>query len=105
MRRLWIHRRKSSAAAMKKMKVYIEDPQGEALINGFLCRTLGELKNGQMRSFPIGNQALRVFVVEDSFSRDLNNSFAMIPEGEEDAVLSGQNVRMSVGKKPFRFCL
>ena len=88
---------------MKKMKVYIEDPQGDALINGFLCRKLGELKNGQMRSFSIGNQALRVFVVADSFTRDMNNAFAVIPEGEEDAVLSGRNVRTSFGKNAFCF--
>ena len=102
-RRLWIHRRKSPVARMAKMKVYIEDPDGDALINGFLCRKLGELKNGQMRSFSIGNQALRVFVVADSFSRDLNNAFALIPEGEEDAVLSGRNVKKSMGKSGFCF--
>ena len=103
MRRLWIHRRKSPAARMKKMKVYVEDPEGDALINGFLCRQLGELKNGQMRAFSVGNQALRVFVVADSFSRDLNNAFAVISEGEEDAVLSGRNVRTSLGKSTFCF--
>ena len=103
LRRLWIHRRKSPAAGMKKMKVYMEDPQGDALINGFLCRKLGELKNGQMRSFTISNQALRVFVVADSFTRDMNNAFAVIPEGEEDAVLSGRNVRTSFGKHSFCF--
>lgn len=103
MRRLWIHRRKSPAARMTKMKVYAEDPEGDALINGFLCRQLGELKNGQMRSFSIGSQALRVFVVADSFSRNLYNEFALIPEGEEDVVLSGRNVRKSGSENPFRF--
>lgn len=103
MRRLWIHRRKSPAARMTKMKVYIEDPEGDALINGFLCRQLGELKNGQMRSFSIGSGALRVFVVADAFSRNLYNEFALIPEGEEDVVLSGRNVRKSGSGNPFRF--
>ena len=86
MRRLWIHRRKSSAARMRKMKVYVEDPEGDALINGFLCRQLGELKNGQMRAFSVGNQALRVFVVADSFSRDLNNAFAVISEVDAEDI-------------------
>ncbi len=103
MRRLWITRRKSAAACLAKMKVYIEDPEGDTLINGFPCRKLGDLKNGQKGSFAIGSEAARVFVVADSLSRNLYNEFADLPAGEEDVVLSGKNVLEPFSGNPFRF--
>lgn len=104
MRRLWITRRKAAAACLAKMKVYIEDPEnGDTTINSFPCRKLGELKNGQKRSFEIGTKAARVFVVADSLSRNLYNEFADIPAGEEDVVLSGKNVLKPFSGNPFRF--
>lgn len=103
MRRLWIHRRKANAACLAKMKVYIEDPEGDTLINSFSCRKLGDLKNGEKVSFPIGEEARRVFVVADSLSRNLYNEFAEIPAGEEDVILSGRNVLEPFSGNPFRF--
>ncbi len=47
MRNLTILRRKKAAAALGKMKVYIEDPFSNELdIKDVPCRKLGELKNG-----------------------------------------------------------
>lgn len=103
MRRLWIHRRKATAACLAKMKVYIEDPEGDTLINGFPCRKLGELKNGQKTSFSIGEEAARLFVVADTLSRNLYNEFVEIPEGQEDVILSGRNVLKPFSGNPFRF--
>lgn len=103
MRRLWITRRKAAAACLAKMKIYIEDPEGDTLINGFPCRKLGELKNGQKASFSIGEEAARLFVVADTLSRNLYNEFVEIPEGQEDVVLSGRNVLKPFSGNPFRF--
>lgn len=103
MRRLWIHRRKAAAACLAKMKVYIETPEGDTLINGFPCRKLGELKNGQKAVFSIGEESVRLFVVADMVSRNLYNEFVEIPEGEEDVVLSGRNVLKPFSGNPFRF--
>lgn len=104
MRRLWITRRKATAASLAKMKVYIEDPEnGDTLINGFPCRKLGDLKNGQKVSFSIGEEAARLFVVADTLSRNLYNEFTEIPAGEEDVVLTGKNVLQPFSGNPFRF--
>lgn len=103
MRRLWITRRKADAACLTKMKVYIEDPEGDTAINGFPCRKLGELKNGEKATFPIGYNEARIFVVADSLSKNLYNEFVMIPEGEEDVILSGRNVLKPFSGNPFRF--
>lgn len=103
MRRLWITRRKATAACLAKMKVYIEDPEGDTLINGFPCRKLGDLKNGQKVSFSIGEEAARVFVVADTLSRNLYNEFVEIPAGEEDVVLTGRNVLRPFSGNPFHF--
>lgn len=103
MRRLWITRRKAAAACLGKMKVYIEDPLGEARINGFPCRRLGTLKNGQKACFSIGTGAARLFVVADSLSRNLYNEFVDLPEGEEDVFLTGQNILKPFAGNPFHF--
>lgn len=103
MRRLWITRHKTVVACLAKMKVYIEDPEGDIQINGFSCRKLGELKNGRKASFRIDSGKARVFVVEDHLSRNLYNEFVEIPEGEEDVFLSGRNVLKPSSGNPFRF--
>lgn len=103
MRRLWITRRRSVAACLAKMRVWIEDPQGDTEINGFPCRKLGELKNGEQKAFPVGTGAARVFVTADRLTRNLYNEFAELPEGEEDVVLTGQNLLKPFSGNPFRF--
>lgn len=104
MRRLWITRRKATAACAMKMKVYIEDPEnGDMEIDGTLCRKLGELKNDQQKHFNIGTEAARVYVVADKLSRNLYNEFVDIPEGEDDIFLSGRNYLSPGSGNPFRF--
>lgn len=102
MRRLWITRRKASAARHAKMNVYIEDPEnGDVEIDGTYCRKLGELKNDQQKRFTIGTEAAKICVIADKLSKDLSGEFVEIPEGEDDVFLTGRNC-MGSGN-PFRF--
>lgn len=104
MRRVWITRRKASAASLAKMKVYMEDPEnGDTEIGGCLCRKLGELKNDQQKHFTIGSDETKIFVVADKLSRNLYNEFVRIPEGEEDVFLTGRNYYRPTAGNPFYF--
>lgn len=104
MRNLSITRIKSFVASLGKMKVYIEDPdQSELVINGVPCRKLGILKNGETATFPIGEQAARVFVIADKASRNFSNDCYPVPAGTEDVVLSGKNHFHPGAGNPFRF--
>lgn len=90
MRILTITRRKSFVGCAGRAKVYIDDPAGELDINGVRCRKLGELKNGQQQSFPIGFGPCRVYVIADKISRSYCNEYFSLPEGQEPVFLSGK---------------
>jgi len=92
MRNLTIKRKKSFVASLAKMKVYIEDPDAQDLrINGVSCRKLGDLKNGEEKTFAISEQSARVFIIGDKLTKDYSSEFRTIPAGQEDVVLSGGN--------------
>lgn len=92
MRNLTIKRKKSFVASLAKMKVYIEDPEAQDLrINGVSCRKLGDLKNGEEKTFAISEQSARVFIIGDKLTKDYSGEFRTIPAGQEDVVLSGGN--------------
>ena len=92
MRNLTILRRKKAAAALTKMKVYIEDPfSNELEIKDVPCRKLGELKNGEEVTFQIENRAAKIFIIADKMSKDYCNDYYQLPDGEEDIYLSGEN--------------
>ena len=83
MRNLTIQRVKSVVACMGRMQVYIEDPaRGGLTINGVLCRRLGELKNGEERTFPVEETAVKVFVIADQLSRNFSNDYFQLPAGQ-----------------------
>ena len=104
MRNLTITRTKSFVACIAKMKVYIEDPEaGELTINGTPCRMLGALKNGETATFPIGNQAAKVFVIADKASRNYSNDCYPLSAGLEDVAISGKNTYHPGAGNPFRF--
>lgn len=104
MRNLTITRTKSFVASLGKMKVYIEDPDSsELLINGVPCRKLGDLKNGETRTFPIGEQAAKVFVIGDQLSRNYSNDYYPLPAGTEDITVTGKNAYNPGAGNPFRF--
>ena len=103
MRLLKITRRKSFVASLAKMRVWIEDPAGDLMIGGVLCRLLGKLKNGEEGVFEIGEEPARVFVIADKVSRDFCSDFYEIPAGSEDVVLSGVNRFNPATGNAFRF--
>ena len=104
MRKLIIHRDKSLAGCLGRVRVYIEDAQnGEMEIRGKRCRKLGELKNGEEKSFPISDEAAVVFVIADAATRDFCGDVKRIPAGETDVRLSGKNRFDPQNGNPFAF--
>jgi len=104
MRNLTIKRIKSFVASLSKMKVYIEDPtSGETAINNVACRKIGTLKNGEEKTFQIGEQAAKVFVIADGLSKGYCNEFYQLPEGNEDIILTGKNRYNPANGNAFRF--
>ena len=104
MRNLTIKRVKSFVAGLTKMKVYVEDPMsGEITINGTPCRKLGDLKNGEEKTFQIGDQALKVFVIADKLSKGYCNEYYQLPEGQADVSLVGKNQFNPANGNAFRF--
>lgn len=104
MRQLTIKREKSFVGCLMKMKVYVEDASAPELeINGVPCRKLGDIKNGEEKTFEIGNNAMKVFVIADKLSKGYCNEFVNIPEGEEDVSLSGRPRFNLLNGNAFRF--
>lgn len=104
MRNLTIQRFKSFAGCAAKVKVYIEDPwAGDMTIKGCNCRKLGTLKNGETKTFKIGENAAKVFVIAGNLSKGYCNDFYPLPEGGEDITLTGQNCFNPANGNAFRF--
>lgn len=104
MRNLAIKRKKSFVASLAKMKVYIEDASSnDVIINKVSCRKLGELKNGEEKSFTIDENGAKVFVIADKLSKNYCNEFYNIPAGTEDVYLSGKNCFNLANGNAFRF--
>ena len=104
MRNLTIKRAKRFVACLVKMKIYIEDPtSNEMFIGNTPCRKLGELKNGEEKTFQVEEQAAKIFVIGDKLSKNYCNEFYQLPAGEEDIVLTGKNVFNIAAGNAFRF--
>ncbi len=104
MRNLTIKREKRFVACLGKMKVYIEDSTANDLtINGVTCRKLGTLKNGEEKTFEIGNEEAKVFVIADKLSKNFCNEYYSLPSGEEDIMLKGKNEYNPATGNAFRF--
>ena len=112
MRKLTIKREKSFVGCAMKMQVYIEDATSDELTmtveNGeealqVGCRKIGELKNGEEKTFEIGEDTARVFVIADKLSKDYCNDCYRLPEGNEDIILSGKNKLNPAAGNAFRF--
>jgi len=92
MRKLTIKRTKSFVGSLVKLKVYIEDAtSNDIVINKVSCRKLGVLKNNEEKTFEIGEDQAKVFVIADKISKDYCNDFYQLPAGQEDVFLSGKN--------------
>ena len=104
MRNLTIKREKSFVGSLAKMKVYIEDPtSNEMRINDVPCRKIGDLKNGETKTFQIDEQTLKVYVIVDKLSKNYCNEFYQLPAGQEDVFLSGKNKFNPANGNAFRF--
>ncbi len=104
MRNLTIKRMKSFAGSLGKANVYIEDPTASELVIGKVpCRKIGQLKNGEEKTFQIEETAAKVFVIMDRLSKEFCNDFYQLPEGQENIFLSGKNKFSLAGGNPFRF--
>ena len=104
MRNLTIKRKKKFVACLGKLKVYIEDAQSnELIISGVPCRKLGDLKNGEEKTFEIGEDAAKVFVIADTLSKDYCTEFYQLSDGQDDIVLTGENYFNPANGNAFRF--
>lgn len=104
MRNLCIKRNKAFVGCLAKAHIYIEDAAAADLtLNGISCRYLGELKNGEEKSFPVTENAAQIFVIADTFSKGYCNEVYNLPAGEEDIFLSGQNRYNPAAGNSFRF--
>ncbi len=92
MRNLTIKRTKSFVGCLAKIKIYVEDPtSNEICINNTPCRKIGDLKNGEEKTFQICEQEIKVFVIADKLSKNHCNEFYQLSAGQEDVFLSGKN--------------
>ena len=104
MRQLTVRREKSFVACLAKDKVYIEDHYaGDTVIGGVPCRKLGDLKNGEVKTFIVGDEAARVYVISDKLSKDFCNDFFILPAGDFPIFLSGKHAYNPVAGNAFRF--
>lgn len=104
MRALTIKREKSMIAWAAKDQVYIEDPiQGDLEIGGVACRKLGDLKNGEEKTFHIDSHAVRIYVISDKLSRSYANDFFPVPAGDEPVHLTGKHKYDLSSGHAFRF--
>lgn len=104
MRNLTVKRNKSFVGCLAKARIYIEDAAANDLtINGLACRYLDDLKNGEEKTFPVSENAARIFVIADKLSKNYCNEFYDLPAGEEDISLSGQNRFNLAAGNAFRF--
>ena len=104
MRNLTINRKKSFVACLMTLKIYIEDhAAGEMTINSIPCRKIGEIKNGEEKTFQIAENPAKVFVIADKLSKDYCNDYYELAGGQEDIFLSGVNKFNPANGNAFRF--
>lgn len=112
MRKLTIKRTKSFVGCAAKIKIYIEDPASNEITiacndgntkNNVPCRKIGELKNGEEKTFEIDECAAKVFVIADNLSKDYCNEYYQLTEGQEDIFLCGKNELNPASGNAFRF--
>lgn len=104
MRGLTIKREKSFAGRLTRAKIYIQDElTGDTKINGEKCYKLGDLKNGEEKTFAIGDGETKIYVIQDKFSKNMCNEICYIPEGVENIYLMGECKYNPFGGNNFRF--
>lgn len=90
MRKLTVKRRKRFVACLATMFVWLESADGDVRVNGRLCKKIGELKNGEEKSFEIGEEAAALLITA-STGKSFSGEIFFLPAGSEDVTLSGEN--------------
>ena len=91
MRNLTIERRKKFSGSAIAVKFYIEDAENEEVrIEQTPCRKLGELKNGETKTFSISTDSAKLFAIHDKLSKEYCNDSYQLPTSPEDIYLSGE---------------
>ncbi len=103
MRTLTITRRKTSYNSFYSLKVYLEDPAGNLVIDGVACTLLGKIKNGATESFEVDEHERRVFVIYSKSSRNYCFDSYTLPAGNENVILSGASAYTPSNSYAFRF--
>ncbi len=103
MRKLTVGRRNSYLGFAGKVKLYIEDTEGDTVICGVKCRLLGKLKNGEAATFEIDNESRKLFAIFYKWAKNLWNDMYKIPVGEDDIEVSGIVVNNGFAGAPFYF--
>lgn len=103
MRELTVTRKKRIIGCLGKMKVYVEDQDGEYLIRDVKCRRLGEIKNGETATFEISAEAVRIFVIADRISKDWCYDCYQLPKSHKAVSLTGRNIFNPLLGNPFCF--
>lgn len=104
MRNLTITRNKTFVGCLGTMKVYIEDPiMGDTTIGEVRCKKLGDLKNGETKTFSIEETEARIYVIADKISKNYCNDFCTVPAGNADVFLTGQNRYNPANGHAFQF--
>ena len=104
MRNLIIQRKSASTGRFAKMNVYIEDAKsGEITLNDLPCRKIGVLKNDDIKTFSITEEATKIIVVANQEEKTGYLEVYSLEEGSEDIVLSGETIFGRNGKFVFKF--
>lgn len=104
MRKVTILRRKSFVGCVGKLQLYVEDQiNGNLDVCGYKCSKLGDLKNGEQKTFEIGNEETKIFAFWDKSSRNYSNDLYIVPAGEVDYNLYGQAKYNPGNGNAFRF--
>ena len=104
MRKLTIHRKKSSLGCAGKIHFYIEDNTNpEITINDVKCKYIGSLFNGDTNTFEIPDTKTKLFAISDTITKNFSNDLYIIPEGVEDVSLSGKISFDLKANCPFKF--
>ena len=104
MRELTVHRIRSFAGCLGKVRVLVEDREnGENTVRGVPVTLLGTLKNGEEKRFSIPGDARMVFVIADELTKDFCGDVITVPAGREAVRLEGKNTFDPQSGNPFRF--
>lgn len=104
MRRLTMVRANNYVDTLITLNIYIEDSvAGDILINGIYCRKIGELANGERKTFEIEERSAKVFAIADNVCPDVCNEYFQLQEGTDHVFLSGQNMIHPTDGHMFRF--